>query len=270
MPVYKVEGIVIRRAPLGETDRVVTLFCREQGKVAGVARGARRPQSRLGGRLELFSHVRALLARGRTLDVITQVDVVASHARLREDLDRLTAASFAAEVVDRATVDRQPAPEIFDALARALLAMDDGDPELAALWAAGQVLVHSGYAPQLARCQVCGRPSGGALSVALGGVLCPAHRQRDPAAEPLSARAGRALDLLLGAPSPPDSVSFWDRRLRDEAGRVLRRFLEYRLEVTLRVPGVARRLLGPPGRRENPAAAPAPGPREGPVREGDG
>lgn len=257
MPVYRVEAIVLRRTPLGEADRVVTLFCRDQGKVAAVARGARRPGSRLAGRLEPFSRVRALLAVGRTLDVVTQVEVAASRARVREDLDRLSAAAFAVEVVDRATDERQPAPEIFDVLDRALGAIETGDPELAALWAAAQVLVRSGYAPQLARCQVCGRAApAGALSLALGGVLCGAHRQRDPAAEPLSARARGALEHLLDAAAPPADPAAWDRRVREEVGRALRRYLEYRLETTLRVPAVARRLGASPAPRPGSAGPP--------------
>jgi DNA repair protein RecO (recombination protein O) len=269
MPVYRVEAIVIRRAPLGEADRVVTLFCREQGKVSAAARGVRRPGSRLAGRLELFSHVRALLAAGRTLDVVTQVEVVASHARLREDLERLSAASFAAEVVDRATVDRQPVPEVFDALDRALHAMEGGDPELAGLWAGARVLVHSGFAPQLDRCQVCGRAApAGALSLALGGVVCSAHRQRDPAAEPLSARTAAALHQLLAAAAPPQAAG-WDRRLREEVGRVVRAHLEYRLETTLRVPAIARRLALAPGRRPDAAGPPSAALSEGGAPEGD-
>src|SRR5437879_9240234 len=88
MPVYKAEGIVIRRANLGEADRLVTLFCLDHGKVTVAARGARKMKSRFVGRLELFSHVRALLAVGRTLDVVSQVEVAATFSMLRQNLDR--------------------------------------------------------------------------------------------------------------------------------------------------------------------------------------
>ena len=52
MGLYKVEGIVLRRRNLGEADRLVTILSRDRGKLTVVARGARRPRSRLGGRLE--------------------------------------------------------------------------------------------------------------------------------------------------------------------------------------------------------------------------
>ncbi len=134
MPVYKAEAIVLRRTNLGEADRIVTLFCRDQGKVAAVAKGARTPKSRLSGRLELFSHVRLLLAVGRTLDIVSQVDVVHAHSPLRGDLERLGFAAFAIELTDRATADREPAPEIFESLCDALERMQEADPQLVALW----------------------------------------------------------------------------------------------------------------------------------------
>src|SRR2546426_4972427 len=113
MPVYKAEGIVIRRANLGEADRLVTLFCLDHGKVTVAARGARKMKSRFVGRLELFSHVRALLAVGRTLDVVSQVEVAATFSMLRQNLDRLGYAGFGVELVDRAPPDPGPGPDLF-------------------------------------------------------------------------------------------------------------------------------------------------------------
>src|SRR5437660_1481476 len=80
MPVYKTEAIVLRQQALGEADRIVTLFTREYGKLRAAAKGIRRPASRLGGRLEPFTHARLLLARGRTLDVIAQAEIVGAFA----------------------------------------------------------------------------------------------------------------------------------------------------------------------------------------------
>src|SRR2546425_756863 len=120
MPVYKAEGIVIRRGNLGEADRLVTLLCRDQGKVTAAAKGARKPKSRFAGRLELFSHVRVLLAVGRTLDVVSQVEVATAFAALRENLDRLAYAALTVELADRATADREPAPDLFRVLRTAL------------------------------------------------------------------------------------------------------------------------------------------------------
>ncbi|GBD30365.1 DNA repair protein RecO [bacterium HR32] len=89
MPVYKAEGVVLARRNLGEADRVLTLLTREFGKLSVKAKAVRRTTSRLAGRLEPFTHARFLLARGRALDVVAQVEVVAGHADLRTDLVRV-------------------------------------------------------------------------------------------------------------------------------------------------------------------------------------
>ncbi|TMI76879.1 MAG: DNA repair protein RecO [Bacillati bacterium ANGP1] len=238
MPVYKAEGIVIRRGNLGEADRLVTLLCRDQGKVTAAAKGARKPKSRFAGRLELFSHVRVLLAVGRTLDVVSQVEVAAAFAALRENLDRLAYAALAVELADRATADREPAPDLFRALRTALDLMQTGDPQMIALWFAAQLLVHSGYAPTTDRCQVCGRSvrSGAAFSYALGGVLCGTDQHRDPDAVIASAGALRAIGYLLHV--QPEALA----RLV-QVGGLLQGYAEYRLETKLKSPLVIQKLL---------------------------
>lgn len=244
MPVYKAEAIVIRRANLGEADRIVTLFTRDQGKIAAVAKGARKPKSRFVGRLELFTHLRVLLGVGRTLDVVSQVEVLDPFASLRDDLSRLSHAAFLAELTDRATADREPAPEIFRALRTALELMREGDAEIAAMWFAARLLVLTGYAPILGRCQVCGRTLRGAadFSHALGGTVCEADRHRDPQSIPVSGAALSALGFLLSA--TPDLLPrlAMDRRLRAEIDGLLQRYLEYRFEVKLKSPLVIQRL----------------------------
>ncbi|MFN3286338.1 MAG: DNA repair protein RecO, partial [bacterium] len=84
MAVYKAEGVVLGRHGLGEADRVLDLFTREFGRLRAKAKAVRRTTSRLAGRLEPFTHAHFLLARGRALDVVAQVEVVDGHAGLRE------------------------------------------------------------------------------------------------------------------------------------------------------------------------------------------
>src|SRR5687768_16685044 len=130
MGLYKIEGVVLRRRNLGEADRIVTLLSRDRGKETAVARGARRPRSRLGGRLEPSVRVRALLAEGRSLDIISQVDVIDAHRRLRDDLGRLGTASIMLEMADRAIEDAQPHPDIYCLLIEALALLRSGVSDL--------------------------------------------------------------------------------------------------------------------------------------------
>ena len=69
---YRVRGIVLRRLDLGEADRIITIFTSERGKLRIVAKGSRRPSSKMAGHLEPFCATRLLVARTRGLDIISQ------------------------------------------------------------------------------------------------------------------------------------------------------------------------------------------------------
>lgn len=247
MPVYKTEAIVIRRANLGEADRVLTLFSREYGKLSAVAKGARKPRSRFAGRLELFTQMRALLARGKTLDVISQVDVIEPFAALRTDLSRVGAASSIAEITDRATPEREPQPAIYSVLRQSLRMAVGPDPELGAIWFSAQILGLSGYGPVVDRCVVCGKPIKGSavFSFALGGSLCANDRERDPEALAASAVALASIGFLSEVSASALSRVQLERRQRAEVETLLRRYVEYRFEVKLKSPPVIERLSRP-------------------------
>src|ERR1051326_6893283 len=91
MALGKSLAVVIGSFPLGESDRVVTLFARDFGKIRGVAKAARRPRSRFTGALELFTVGQLVFFDTGRSDLvrIDHFDVVHPLARLREDLDRL-------------------------------------------------------------------------------------------------------------------------------------------------------------------------------------
>ncbi|MDR7556174.1 MAG: DNA repair protein RecO [Armatimonadota bacterium] len=244
MGLYTLEGVVLRRRNLGEADRLVVLFSRERGKVTVVARGARRPRSRLGGRLEPPARVRALVAEGRTLDVLAQVDVLDAYPALRQDLDRVATTALVLELVDRALADRQPHPDVYRLLLEALELLVQGGGDLACAWFLARLLVLTGHRPAVGRCAVCGARTRGpvAWSAALGGSLDAACRQHDPQAFPLDGRTVGLLAFLLDA--RPSAV----RRLRPPtrdlvaATRALHQMAEAVWEVRLRAPAVVGRL----------------------------
>ena len=154
---YRTEAIIVRRTDFGEADRIVTLYTASYGKVRAVARGARRPRSKLGGSLELFSHTEAQLARGRDLDIITQAEIVRAYHHLRDDLWRTSLACYAAELVDRLNEVQQPNPPLFALLLDTLGYLDEGGPAEALVMRRfeTQLLGLLGYLPELYHCTAC-------------------------------------------------------------------------------------------------------------------
>ncbi len=244
MRLYKVEGIVLRRRNLGEADRLVTILSRDRGKMTVVARGARRPRSRLGGRLEPPTRFRALVVEGRSLDVISQVEVLDAHARLRDGLERIGATAVVLELADRALAERHPHPEVYRLLVDALGLLRVGVDDLAGLWFAARLLVLTGHRPAVDQCAVCGRRLRGraAWSATLGGCLDEACRSRDPRATPVAPRAIALLAFLLDA-RPAGVCRLYPAG--DETGAVgdlLRRYAEVCWEARFRAPAVLSRL----------------------------
>lgn len=104
---YKTEGVVLKRINFGETDKIITLFTKHYGKIKCLAKGIRNLTSRKGGNLELFNQVIIFLAKGKNLDVITEVQLVNAFAGFRKNLVKVALAFQAIELVDRFTGENQ-------------------------------------------------------------------------------------------------------------------------------------------------------------------
>jgi DNA repair protein RecO (recombination protein O) len=234
---YRVASILIRQRDLGEADRIVVLYSREQGKLDAVAKGIRRPRSKLAGGLQLFSHARVQLAAGRTLEVVTQVQPITLFRRLREDMACYTHACYVAELLDVLTDDGDPDPPLFDLLLGTLEGLDaGGQPPSLARGFEIKLLTRLGYGPELDVCVSCAAnvgDRGAGFSASQGGVICGECSRAAGAAE-VSPATLRALRDLRRMPAQ----ELIDRRLsaaaRDEVGRLMRAFVDYHVGRSLR------------------------------------
>ena len=98
---------------MGESDRVLTVLTREFGLIRAVAPGVRKHRSTIGGRSELFVVNELLIAKGRSLDKITQADTVQSHPGLSRNLGKLAAAQYLAELAIASALSDEPQEELF-------------------------------------------------------------------------------------------------------------------------------------------------------------
>ena len=131
---YRDDGIVLRTQKLGEADRIITILVRTTGRIRAVAKGVRRTKSRFGARLEPFTHVDLLLHPGRSLDVITQAEVIRPYGEpLAADYPRYTAGVAMLETAERFTpVEKEPSLRQLLLLIGGLRALGEGehDPRL--------------------------------------------------------------------------------------------------------------------------------------------
>jgi len=175
---YKTEAIVLKRRNLGEADKIITLHTPHLGKIQAVAKGIRRPTSKVGGCLELFTHSQLLLAVGRNLDIVTQCEVKDSFLPLRSSLWATTQAWYIAELTDKFLAERQENYPTFILLKKALgYLCVPVDAELVARWYELHLLGNLGFRPQFKECIHCNtglkRNEENYFSASLGGLLCP-------------------------------------------------------------------------------------------------
>ena len=174
-----VRAVVLSSRPLGEADRIVTLFTKELGRVDAVVKGVRRTKSRWGGRLEPFVLVDLVLFRGRSLFTVTSAQLVGANPRLREDREAMAAAAVVCEATAGLFAEGEPEERAFNLVARALRELDAGFAGAAlraplVLGTFVKLLSEAGYLPVLDRCASCGATEGLALafSAARGGLVC--------------------------------------------------------------------------------------------------
>ena len=215
-------GIVLRSYPFGEADRIVVLISPHNGKLRTVAKGVRKTKSRIGGRLESFMDVDLVL------DIINQVSVRDTHAGMRTELGRVTAASTMAEGVDAVAQEDEPSVALFELLSSGLSTLDAGPPHpdlvTAFLLQMASVI---GLAPSLDVCAGCGKATGlDRFSFGAGGVVCESCRP-DGAVRLRPGLTGYLAEL---AASDLDGLPPADPELSGDGMGVIRRFMEFHLE----------------------------------------
>ncbi|MGZ6314851.1 MAG: DNA repair protein RecO [Candidatus Limnocylindrales bacterium] len=192
---YVTDAIVLTRFDYGEADRIMTLFTPAYGKLKAIAKGVRRTKSRLGGSLEPLAELRVALARGRTFDVVTQVQVSHAWLRLRDSLESTATAWYLAELADRSLEERHEAEGLYALLRHAYELLDAGmAPGRVARWYEVHLADELGVRPEVDRCVECDRMLDADEAFRwvppLGGVLC----SRCPGPPP--DRAGLSLEAL--------------------------------------------------------------------------
>mgnify|MGYP003951953049 FL=1 len=193
---YSTEAIVLRRRNLGEADSIFTVFSRDEGKFDAVARGIRKTTSRMRGHMEPLTQVQVHLARGRTLDVLTQAETIAAHRALKADLDRLNLALYCAELIDRFTIDRVEQRPLYELLADALDALEAGASPMAVRYFEYHLLAIAGYELQATACALCHArlPEEETLfSAPAGGLACRDCRPRTEQGRLLGVRTIKVL-----------------------------------------------------------------------------
>jgi DNA repair protein RecO (recombination protein O) len=197
---YRTEAIILRRQDFGEADKLLTVYTPGSGKNRVLAKGVRKPKSRKGGHVELLTHTNLLIAKGKSLDIVTQAETMHSFLPIRRELLRTSCAYYATELLDRFTEEGVENRPLFDLFLDTLSWLCDAeDLDLALRYFELHLLSHVGYRPQLFQCVRCARPiqsETSFFSPGDGGLLCTSCGEGERGCEEVSPQALATLRYL--------------------------------------------------------------------------
>ncbi len=187
---YKTEGVVLKHFYTGEADALLTFCTPERGRLRAIARGVRRPKSRLAGHLEPLTQCTMMLAEGRNFDIVSGCETLDSFQAIRSDLWLLSCGLYVADLTDRLSAEGAENRALFRLLLNALRSLSTGvDPALVLRYFEFHSLASSGYLPELWECVLCHRKLEAAtnyFSPAAAGLLCPGCRGKEGLDRPTS------------------------------------------------------------------------------------
>lgn len=232
---WKTEGIVLRVRNLGEADRIVTLYTKDRGKLNTVARGARRIRNRLLSPTQVFTYGRYLIFPGKGLHNLSQADIVHSGQNIRDDLEKLAYASYITELLDALTAEEDPIAGVFPLLAASLSLGEAGRFKLAVRAFEIRLMRELGYEPELYHCLHCRETLKTRISFAEeGGALCEKCVGHVPGSLSLTNGTWELMKKLLEWDFSKLTVLHPAASNEEELRRVMRRYIDYRLEYPLK------------------------------------
>ncbi len=229
-----VKALVLHSRPLGERDRLLTLYSREMGKISAVAPGARKMKSKLAASVELLTCGHYLLYRGRSMFTVSQVEQEQNFQAIRRKMQLYATGTYFAELVAKTVQENEANPALFELLLGAWHHLEEerAAPLLLARYFELQLLSLLGYRPHLEACNACANSRGAVFwSDTAGGILCEACSSPEAKAFAVSrGTCALAAGLLQMTPGRLSNLRVGDEQ-HGELKRLLQSFYRYWLDM---------------------------------------
>lgn len=124
---FRTEGVILSRRNFGESDRILTVFTRDHGKLTLLAKGVRRPKSRKGGHVEIGNWCKLFIARGKNIDLLTEVETKKAFGIADFTVAKANKIYHLLELVESLTEIKQKNPGVFILLVNFLKKIATGD-----------------------------------------------------------------------------------------------------------------------------------------------
>lgn len=177
---FVTDAINLKSYNLSESDKIIVMYSKDKGLIRGVAKGVKKPKSKLGARMDLLVANKLMLYKGKNLDRICQADVLNTFNKTRRDMDKIFYSMYISEVVNNFGVEDDPcSEEIYELLYKALNKISESETKeemlIAVIKFQLKMMQISGFGIEFDTCLCCREPIEGQnmyFSSRMGGVIC--------------------------------------------------------------------------------------------------
>jgi DNA repair protein RecO (recombination protein O) len=243
MPLFNTEAIVIRSLSYGESDKIVTFFTRDFGRLKGIAKGARNSRKRFQNALGLFTHLQLAFfdREGGGLTRVDGAEILNHFPRTREHLQKILYGNYFLELIEEMSGEREVNPQAFELLLSSLQALEETDPREERLRIFEvKLLSLFGYQPSLRKCCRCQKDwealkNGPAVFFSLekGALVCEDCAKMLSHLIGCSLGTARLIESLSRSETRPERLRFTAQALC-ESRELLPRFIVYQLGKELK------------------------------------
>lgn len=177
---FVTDAINLKSYNLSESDKIIVMYSKDKGLIKGVAKGVKKPKSKLGARMDLLVANKLMLYKGKSLDRICQADVLNTFNNTRRDMDKIFYSMYVSEIVNNFGLEDDPcSKEIYDLLYVTLESISNANSKVEILISCMKfqlkMMQISGFGIEFESCLCCNEPISDEnmyFSSRMGGVVC--------------------------------------------------------------------------------------------------
>lgn len=239
--IEKTDALTLRVIPFRETSLLIHLFTRDFGKLTVLSKGIRKKKPYILSHFEPFVYTTIAFYNNprREIHILGDSFLKETFHSIRNDFDKVCAASYMVELIDKVTVSHAPHEDIFDVFVFCLCELEDVPIKKVLRYFEVKVLSCLGLFPHVERCVLCGSQSitqRVSFSFQQGGMICSERRCVAHSSDSieLSSEACAAIRFIQRSSLDDFNKFFLSQRSEIEIQRLLQLFIEYHLNVELR------------------------------------
>ncbi|WP_042275585.1 DNA repair protein RecO [[Clostridium] dakarense] len=229
MIILNTQGIVLKAVRYEENDVILTLFTRKLGKVAALAKGAKRNKSSFLSSSQLFSYSNYTLKKQGNMYRVSQSDIIKSFYDISYDIDAFSYATYITKLVEGSTLENQTNNRLFVLLAQTLHLYTQNDVDKQFITRAFEIkfLDYIGFKPVVNRCSSCGSEdlNKPVFNVDEGGILCGICSEHTENNLKIDVTTVKLMEYILSNDILKCSKAKVSKYITYELGKILNKYL---------------------------------------------